>query len=148
MLTQGKQVAAVAGHEHFDPRRDRTGEDQVVVGVAADRLGRVRGGGDHFRRQIDEQLPDTLPAPRLEADLLRQDPLQLDQHRLGKYQLDPAVDRLLEDPARRPGGDERRDEDVGVAGDPQDQPRPERISSTTASLSSGPMPIDSARPRP
>lgn len=148
MLTQGKQVATVAGHEHLDPRRDRTGEYQVVVGVAAERLGWVRGGGDHLRSQIDEQLPDTLPAPRLEAELPGQDPLQLHQHWSGQHKRDPAVDRLLEDPARRPGRDERRDEDVGVAGDPQDQPRPERISSTRASLSSGPMPIDSARPRP
>lgn len=141
-------MATIAGHEHLDPGRDRAGEDQIIVGIAADRLGPARRGIDQFGREIDDQLPGRLPALRLEADLLGQDPLQLDQHRSRNDQLDPPVDRLLEDPARRPGGDERRDEDIGVAGDPQDQRRPERISSTTASLSSGPMPTDSARPRP
>lgn len=148
MLTQWKQVATIAGHEHLDPGRHRAGEDQVIVGVAADRLGPAHGGGDQFGREIYEQLLDRLPSVGLEAELPGQDPLQLDQHGSGQDQLDTGVDRLLEDPARRPRGDERRDEDVGVAGDPQDQRRPERDSSTTASLSSGPMPIASARPRP
>ena len=148
MLTQGKQVATIAGHQYLDPGPDRTGEDQIVVGVAADGLGPARGGGDEFGGEVDEQLLDGLPTFGLEAELPGQDPLQLDHHRSGQDQLDPAVDRLVEDPARRPRGDERRDEDVGVAGDPQDQWRPERDSSTTASLSSGPMPMASARPRP
>jgi hypothetical protein len=148
MLTQGKQVATIAGHQRLDSGRDRAGEDQVVVGVAADRLGPALGSGDEFGREIDEQLLDGLPSVGLEADLLGQDPLQLDKDRSGQDKLEPAVDRLLEDPTRRPRCDERRDEDVGVAGDPQDQRRPRRDSSTTASMSSGPMPIASARPRP
>lgn len=141
-------MTAIAGDEHLDPGRDRAGEDQVVVGVAAGRLRPVPGRGDQLRRQVDQQLLDRPPAVGLEAELLGQDPLQLGQYRSGQDQFETGIDRLLEDPARRPGGDERRDEDVGVAGDPQDQRRPERDSSTTASLSSGPMPIASARPRP
>lgn len=141
-------MATIAGHEHLDPGRDRTGEYQVVVRVAADRLGPACGGGDEFDREVDQKLLGRLPAVDLEAELPGQDPLQLDDHWAGQDQLDPAVDRLLEDPARRSGSDERRDEDVGVAGDPQDQRRPERDSSTTVSLSSGPIPRASARPRP
>jgi len=148
MLTQRKQVATIAGHQHLDSGPDRAGEDQVVIGVAADRVGPARGGGDEFGREVDEQLLDGLPSVGLEADIPGQDPLQLDQYRSGQNQLDPAVDRLLEDPARRPRCDEGRDEDVGVAGDPQDQRRPERDSSTKASMSSGPTPIASARSRP
>lgn len=148
MFTHGKQVATIPGHENLDPGLHCAGENQIVVRVAADRLGMVRRGGNQLRREIDEKPSGLLPAPRLEADLPGQDPLQLDQHRAGQDQLDPAVDRLLEDPARRSGRDERRDEDVGVAGDAQDQRSPERDSSTNDSLSSGPMPTASARPRP
>lgn len=43
MPTQGKQVATIAGHQYLDFGRGRTGEDQVVVGVAADRLGPATG---------------------------------------------------------------------------------------------------------
>jgi hypothetical protein len=67
---------------------------------------------------------------------------------LGQDELQAGVDHLLENPAGRPGGDERRDQDIGVAGDAQDQLRPERISSTSASVSSGPTPRASARSRP
>ena len=148
MLTQRKQVTAITGDEDLNPCRHHTGKDQVVVGVAADRLGPTRGGGHHLGREVDEQLPNRLPTVGLEAELPGKDPLQLDQDRARKHQFDPAVDRLLEDPARWTRGDERRDEDVGVAGNPQDQRRPERDSSTTASLSSGPMPMASARSRP
>jgi hypothetical protein len=148
MLPQGKQVTTIAGHQHLDRGAHRTGEDQIVVWVAADRLGRAGGGLDQFGREVDKKLLDAVPTVEREAELPGQDPLQLDQHGAGQDQLDPPVDRFLEDPARRPGGDERRDEDVGVAGDPQDQRRPGRDSSTTASLSSGPMPMASARPRP
>jgi hypothetical protein len=62
MLTQGKQVATIAGGQHLDSRVDRTGKAQVVVGVAADRLGWTRGGGDLHRRDIDEQLLDRVPS--------------------------------------------------------------------------------------
>ncbi len=54
MLAQRKQVATIAGHEYLDPGRDRTGEDQIVVGVAADRLGPARRGGDQFDSEIEE----------------------------------------------------------------------------------------------
>jgi hypothetical protein len=148
MPTQGKQVATIAGHQYLDFGRGRTGEDQVVVGVAADRLGPAHGSRDEFGRKVDEHLLDGLPSVGLEADLLGQDPLQLDKCRSGQDKLELAVDRLLEDPTRWPRRDEGRDEDVGVAGDPQDQRRPRRDSSTTASISSGPMPIGFARPRP
>lgn len=148
MLTQGKQMSAIAGDDDLDPGCHRTGEDQVVIRVAADRLGPARGGVDQFGCEVDQKLLGSLPAVFLEAELHGQDPLKLNDHRTGQDQLDPAVDRLLEDPARRSGGDERRDEDIGVAGDPQDQWRPERDSSTNASLSSGPTPTASARSRP
>lgn len=140
-------MTTIAGHEHLDPGLDHTGEDQVVIWVATDRLGPARGRVDQFGREVDQKLLDRLPSVELEAELPGQDPLELDEHRTGQDQLDPAVDRLLEDPTRRPGGDERRDQDVGVAGDPQDQWRPERDSSTNASLSSGPTPTASARSR-
>jgi hypothetical protein len=67
---------------------------------------------------------------------------------LGQDELQAGVDHLLENPAGRAGGDERRDQDVGVADDTQDQLRPERISSTSVSVSSGPIPRVSARSRP
>lgn len=148
MLTQRKQVATISGHEHLHLRLDHTGEDQVVVRIAADRLGPPSGCVDQFDREVDQELLDRSPAVDLEVEFPGQDPLELDDHRTGQDQIDPAVDRLLEDPARRARGDERGDEDVGVAGDPQDQRRPERDSSTTVSTSSGPMPMASARSRP
>ena len=80
-----------------------------------------------------------------EVELLGQHPLQLVQDDLGQYQLDPAVDCLLEQTARRPVGDQRRHKDVRVAEDAERQPCLPRNSSTSASTSSGPIPRSSAR---
>jgi hypothetical protein len=89
-----------------------------------------------------------LPTLRLEAELAGEDPLQLHHHRRCQDELQASVDRLLENPAWRPGRDEGRDQDVGVAEDAQGQLRSERSSSTSASLSSGPIPRASARSLP
>ena len=148
MLSNGELVAAVTGHENLHLGLNRTGKDQVIVWVAGHRLGRVLRRWNQLGRKIDEELFDLLPALRLKAQLLGEGPLQLDHHWMGQDEFQASVDRLLEDPAGRSGGDERRHQDVGVTGDSQDQPRPERISSTTASLSSGPTPRTSARSRP
>lgn len=148
MLTDGKQMPVIAGDEHVHLRLNRASEDQVIVRVSRHRLGWSLGRSNHPGRKVDQKLLDALPALWLEAQLPGKDPLQLDHHRLGQDELQAGVDCLLEDPARRTGGDERRDQDVGVAGDSQDQLRPERVSSTRASLSSGPIPSASARSRP
>ncbi len=138
----------IAGHENFHRSLNRAGKDQIIVWVARHRLGRALRRRNQLGREVEEKLLDRLPARRLEAQLFGENPLQLDHHRLGQDELQASVDGLLENPAWRSGGDERRHEDVGVAGDSQDQPRPERISSTRVSLSSGPIPRASARSRP
>ncbi len=148
MLSNGEQVPVVAGYENVHRGLDRTGKDKVVIWVSRHPLGRILRRWSQLDRKIDEKLLDLSPALLLEAQLLGEDPLQLDHHWLGQDELKTSIDRLLEDAAGRSGGDERRHEDVGVAGDPQDQPRPERISSIKASLSSGPTPRASARSRP
>ena len=148
MLPHGEQMPAIARDEHVHPRLNRTGKNQVIGRVARYRLGCGLRCRDQLDRKVNEKLLDPLPALRLETQLPGEDPLQLDHHRLGQDELQAGVDYLLEDPAWRSGGDERRDQDVGVAGDSQDQRRPERISSTSASVSSGPTPRASARSRP
>src|SRR5439155_313262 len=83
----------------------------------------------------------------VEPELLREHALQLRENKFRKEKVDPTVDRLLEQPVRRPVGDQRRDENVRVADDPNLQARPPRTSSTHASPSSGPIPRSSARSR-
>lgn len=109
MLTDREQVPAVARDERIRFRLNRTREDQVVVWVSRDRLGRIFGRWDQFGRKIDEELLDLFPALRLEAQLAGEDSLQLDHHRLGQDEFQAGVDRLFEDPAGRSGGDEGRD---------------------------------------
>lgn len=148
MLFYGQKVPTIAGDERIHFRLNRTGEDQIIGRVARHRLGWSLGCWHQFSRRIDEKLLDPSPALRLEAQLPGEDPLQLDHYRLRQDQLQASVDRLLDHPARRAGRDEGGDQDVGVAEDAQDQSRSERISSTSASESSGPIPRVSARSRP
>jgi len=148
MLSDGEQVLAIPRDEHVHPRLSSTSKDQVIGRIACHRLRWILGRRNQFGRKIDQKLFDSSPALRLEAQLPGEDPLQLDHHRLGQDELQAGVDYLLENPAGWSGGNERRDQDVGVAGDSQDQLRPERISSTSVSVSSGPIPRASARSRP
>jgi hypothetical protein len=74
--------------------------------------------------------------------------LQLVENEVGQHELDAAIDRFLEQAARRAVSDQRRDEDVRIAENAECQPFSLRSSSTSASASSGPMPRSSARLRP
>lgn len=148
MSRHGEQMPSIAGNEDVHPPFDRTGENHVVVGIAGDGVGRSFGRGGHLGGHVDQELFDLAPALRLEAQLPGEDSFQLDHRWLREDELQATVDRLLDYAARRSRRDERGDKDVGVAEDAQDQPRCERISSTSASLSSGPIPRASERSRP
>lgn len=89
-----------------------------------------------------------MPAAGLKAQLGGEDALQLRLDWLCEDELKATVDDLIDDAAGRAGRDEGRDQDVGVTENAQSQLCAERISSTNASLSSGPIPRSSARSRP
>lgn len=148
MLSYGEKVPAVSRDERIHFRPNRRGEDQVIVRIAGYVLWRAARRGGRMGRQAEEEILGLPPALRLEAELPGENSLQLHHRRRKQDELQSAVDRLLENAAWRSGGDEGRDQNVGVAGDAQGQLRPERISSTSVSLSSGPTPRVSARPRP
>ena len=147
MLTHWEQMLPVAGREHIRSRLDRTRQNRVVHRIARDRLDELRR-----RRLLDrylcEQGASCVNLLRLESELVREHPLELCEYELGHEKLEPAVDRLLEQAARWSVCDQRRDENVGVTDDAKRQSCPPRISSTSASASSGPMPRSSARVRP
>lgn len=70
-------MAAVAGDEGIDAGFDRAGKDQVVGGVACQSLGAGCRGWCDLDRQIEKELLDLAPAPRLKFQLARKDALQL-----------------------------------------------------------------------
>jgi hypothetical protein len=119
MLADGEQVAPVARDEGIHSRPNCAGEDQVIIAVARHGLGRGRRRRSQINRELEEKLLDSSPMLRLEAHLSSQDLPQLHHHRLEQDKLQASVDRLLEEPARRPRRDEGGDQDVGVAGDSQ-----------------------------
>lgn len=85
----------------------------------------------------------------VKAELFGQHSVQLVENGYRDEELQPAVDRLVENTARWSAGDERRDENVGVAKNAGEaQADPPRSSSTSASVSSGPTPRFSACRRP
>jgi hypothetical protein len=148
MSGERKQVPSVAGCEDIHLRFDGAGENEVIGGIAGDGVGCGRRRGNQIGGQIREELLDLAPAVSVETQLAGEDSLQLRHDRLGKHEFEAAVYRLFDDTARGTGRDEGGDEDVGVAEDAQVQPCAERISSTSVSLSSGPIPRASARSRP
>lgn len=147
-LADGEQMLAVTRGQDLDLGLDCAGEDAIVGGVSGHRL---RGGGwgpDRLHSEFSEQRLGLDPSLRVEVELPGEDAPQLDDHRIEENQLERAVDRLLEEPARRARRDEGGNQDVGVETGAQAQRRRDRSSSTTASVSSGPIPSFSARSRP
>ena len=147
-LANGKQVLAVTRGQDLDPGLDRAGEDEVIGGVSGHRLRGPGRGPDRLHREFSEQRLGLDPSLRVEVELLGEDALQLDYHRVEEDQLEATVYRFLEEPARRSRCDEGGDQDVGVETCAQAQCRRNRSSSTKASVSSGPIPSFSARSRP
>ena len=147
MRADREQVRPVTGREHVDARLDRAGEDRIVCRFARDRVGVLRQTRS-LRCQPGQQLASCTRLLLAEAELLGQHVLELVEDEVRQDKLDPVVDRLLEQAARRPVGDQRRDEDVRVAEDAELQPCLPRSSSTSTSVSSGPTPRSSARRRP
>jgi len=120
----------------------------------ANSIAHRAGGGDQVLARVGaeatfvlEQRLGVAPPLWFEVELLGEDALQFDYHRVEEDQLEATVDRLLEKPARRSRCDEGGDQDVGVETGPQAQRRRDRSSSTKTSVSSGPIPSFSARSR-
>ena len=130
-------MAAVAADEHIGRRGRGTREDPVVGGIAGQAFRLVRRWWPLGRYPLEEAAR-LVPSLVGEAELALEHALELDHDRLGDDEDDPAVDRVLDQPAGRAVGDQRGDEDVRIAADAQGQPRSLRISSTSASTSSGP----------
>jgi len=147
-LADGEQVLAIARGQDFDPGLDRAGEDEIVGGVSGHRLRGLSWDPDRLHREFSEQRLGLYPSLRVEVELLGENALQLNDHRIEEDQLEATVDRFLEKSARRSRCDEGGDQDVGVETGAQAQRRRDRSSSTTASVSSGPIPSFSARSRP
>lgn len=148
VLAERKQMLPVACDEDVCAGFDSTGEDDVIASISRDRDGLVgqRGldGGNPF-----EKPSDVAGAISVEAQLFGQHSIELVENGCRDEELQPAVDRLFENTARWSAGDERRDENVGVAENAGEaQADPPRSSSTSASVSSGPTPRFSAFRRP
>jgi len=88
-------MLAVTRGKSTDPGLDRAGEDEVVGGVSGHRLRGPGGGPDRLHRELSEQCLGLAPPLRLEVELLGEDPLQLDYHRVEEDQLEATVDRFL-----------------------------------------------------
>lgn len=114
MFAKRQQVVTIARHKHLDARRDGARENQVVSRIGRDGFRRFIGGGHARAGEIREERLDFPHLLDVEAKLDPQDTLQLGQDRLGENKLDATSDRLLNNPARRPTGDKRRDEYVRV----------------------------------
>lgn len=119
MLADGEQMPVVAGDQNLHFSLNRAGKDQVIVRIARHGLGRDFRRRDQLGCEVDEELLDRAPAFRLEAELPGENSLQLYHRRREQDEFQSAIDRLLENAAWRPGGDEGRNQDVGVAGDSQ-----------------------------
>ena len=140
-------MLSIARDQDVDTRVEYSSEDHIVGRIAGNRLNSLRpltvNGADTF-----EQSACRSRTTCAEAEFVHQDSLQLFEDVQGQHKLDPPVDCLFEQAARRPLCDEGRDEYVGIAGDAQVQRRSSRCSSTSASTSSGPIPRSSACRRP
>lgn len=116
MLSEREQVLPVAADEQVCAGVDGTGKDGIVVRVAGD------GGRAFLRRRstgcdLSEQLANLPPAARVETEFPGENLIELLGDDIGHEKVDPAVDRRLEHAARGAVGDQRRDEDIGVAED-------------------------------
>ncbi len=148
MLAQREEMLSIPGCEHVGFGFDRAGQDDVVIRVARYGVDLPRLLGSNNGEAL-EQTTGRAHAFVAEAQLAGQHAVQLVEDDSGQHQLDPAIDHLFEHSARRPVGDQRRDQDVRVANDAEGQVRLlVRTSSTSRSTSSGPIPRSSARPRP
>lgn len=141
-------MLAITSSKNIDLGLDRAGEDEVVGRISGHRLRGLGRGFDRLHGEFPEQRLQLAPPLRLESELLGENTPQLNYDGVEEDQLEAAVDRFLEQPARWPRGDEGGDQDVGVKTSAQAQRCRDRSSSTTASASSGPIPSLSARSRP
>ena len=139
MLADRKQMLPVPCGEDVCAGCGGAGQDRVVRRIAGDPLDRC-GSREQIGSEAAEQIDRFAGAWCVEPELLR-------EYKFRKEKVAPTVDRLLEQPVRRPVGDQRRDENVRVADDPILQALRPRTSSTHASPSSGPIPRSSARSR-
>ncbi len=102
-----------AGALLVEPELDGQHRD-LLAGVAAARLGRP--SAPEQARIASPSTLASLPGSQLGEGRLRgDDASELPEDELREYELDAAVDGLLEQAARRPLGEDRRDEHVRVA---------------------------------
>jgi hypothetical protein len=121
VLAERKKVFPVTGREHLHACFDRGGQDRVVGRVSADCLDVLRRAR-MFGYELSEQFAGGGTLHQAEPKLLGQHAVQLGVHELREDEIDVPIDDLLEQPARRSVGDERRDKDVRVAEDAALQP--------------------------
>lgn len=142
-----QEVAAISGNEDVSCRAASCGKDPIVVGIPAhcrDLGWRCRA----FDREATKPCGDRDRLRAREPKLLLEHPGEFAESVLGDQEVDALSDRYLDHPAGRALSDQRRNQNVGVAGDPKRQRRSLRTSSTSLSASSGPMALTSAATRP
>lgn len=132
----------------MDVHFDGAGKDQVIGRIASNSIGCGLRRWNPLVSNLDKEFLYLAPTLLLKLQLAGEDALQLHHDWLCEDELQATVNGLFDDAAWRAGRDEGGDQDVGVAENAQGQLCAERISSTNASLSSGPMPSASARSRP
>jgi hypothetical protein len=121
-----QKVFPVSGGEDIRSGFDGTRQNHVVRRIAGDRL-------DNLRRRwllccdLGEERKGCVDLLLLVVELGDEYPFEFRAHELGDEERDSPFDGLFEQPTRRSVGDERRDQDVGVADDAQRQSLLRRI---------------------
>jgi len=126
MRSDREQVLPVPGGEDVRSRLDGAGQNHVVRRIAGDRLDNL------WRRwflccDLGEEGEGCVDVLLLVVELGDECPLEFREHELGDEERHPTFDSLFQQPTRRSVGDERRDQDVGVADDAERQSRLPRI---------------------
>lgn len=126
MRADREQVFPVSGGQDVGSRLDGAGQNYVVRRIARDRLDNL------CRRRflccnLSEERTGCVDLLLRVFELGDEHALEFREHELGNEERDPTFDRLFEQPTWRPLGDERRDQDVGVADDAERQSRLPRI---------------------
>ena len=126
MRADREQVFPVSGGDDVGSRLDGAGQNYVVRRIARDRLDNL------CRRRflccnLSEERKGCVDLLLRVFELGDEHALEFREHELGNEERDPTFDRLFEQPTWRSVGDERRDQDVGVADDAERQSRLPRI---------------------
>jgi len=109
-------MATITGDHEGGTGLEGIGQDGVVGSVTADR-GHVAGSSRHLVREIDEEGFDLPPLHGVEAERGGEHPAELVDDDRREQQAEPTGDGFVDDSARGAGGDQRRNEHVGVADD-------------------------------